>query len=87
MARCALAFGHPDLFGSVSVQSAALITESPRELNADLQNGGLPVNYLAMYLVIRSMLRIGSKTTRSSWHAGQNPDQDAGHLHQLRAAR
>ncbi len=30
------AFGHPDLFGSVSVQSPALITESPRELNAYL---------------------------------------------------
>jgi enterochelin esterase-like enzyme len=36
------AFGHSELFGSVSVQSPALITESPRELNADLQNGGPP---------------------------------------------
>ncbi len=40
------AFGHPDLFGSVSVQSPALITESPRELNADLQNGGPPSQLL-----------------------------------------
>jgi S-formylglutathione hydrolase FrmB len=34
------AFGHPDLFGSVSVQSPALITESPREINDDLHNAG-----------------------------------------------
>jgi S-formylglutathione hydrolase FrmB len=32
------AFAHPELFGSVSVQSPALITESPREINADLHN-------------------------------------------------
>ncbi len=31
------AFSHPELFGSVSVQSAALITQSPKELNADFQ--------------------------------------------------
>ena len=35
-----VAFAHPELFGSVSVQSAALITESPRELNADLGEAG-----------------------------------------------
>jgi S-formylglutathione hydrolase FrmB len=35
------AFAHPELFGSVSAQSAALITESPQQLNADLQNAGL----------------------------------------------
>lgn len=34
------AFAHPELFGSVSAQSAALITESPQELNADLRNAG-----------------------------------------------
>ncbi|OLE13026.1 MAG: hypothetical protein AUG89_06160 [Acidobacteria bacterium 13_1_20CM_4_56_7] len=34
------AFANPDLFGSVSVQSPALITESPRELNADLRDAG-----------------------------------------------
>jgi S-formylglutathione hydrolase FrmB len=34
------AFAHPELFGSVSVQSAALITQSPKELNADLQRAG-----------------------------------------------
>jgi len=34
------AFAHPELFGSVSVQSAALITESPRELYADLRGTG-----------------------------------------------
>jgi len=34
------AFAHPELFGSVSVQSAALITESPRELDADLRGTG-----------------------------------------------
>ena len=32
------AFAHPELFGSVSAQSPALITESPRELNADLRD-------------------------------------------------
>src|SRR5260370_27145698 len=31
------AFAHPELFGSVSEQSAALITESPQDLNADLR--------------------------------------------------
>jgi S-formylglutathione hydrolase FrmB len=34
-----LAFAHPDLFSAVSAQSAALITESPRELNAASQTG------------------------------------------------
>ena len=35
-----LAFAHPELFGSVSAQSAALITQSPREMNDDLKGGG-----------------------------------------------
>lgn len=34
------AFAHPELFGSVSAQSPALITESPRELDADLRDAG-----------------------------------------------
>lgn len=34
------AFSHPEIFGSVSVQSPALITQSPRELSADLRNAG-----------------------------------------------
>jgi S-formylglutathione hydrolase FrmB len=34
------AFAHPELFGSVSVQSAALITESPRELDSNLRGTG-----------------------------------------------
>ena len=34
------AFAHPELFGSVSAQSAALLTESPRQMNADLRGGG-----------------------------------------------
>jgi len=34
------AFAHPELFGSVSEQSAALITESPQELHADLRGAG-----------------------------------------------
>jgi enterochelin esterase-like enzyme len=34
------AFAHPELFGSVSAQSPALMTESPRELNADLRDAG-----------------------------------------------
>jgi S-formylglutathione hydrolase FrmB len=41
------AFARPELFGSVSAQSAALITESPRELNASLSSGGPLVNLLA----------------------------------------
>jgi S-formylglutathione hydrolase FrmB len=41
------AFGHPELFGSVSVQSPALITESPREINADLHNAGPLTQLLA----------------------------------------
>ncbi len=35
-----LAFTRPELFGSVSAQSAALITESPQEMNADLRSAG-----------------------------------------------
>jgi len=35
-----LAFAHPELFGSVSAQSPALITETPTQLNADLQHAG-----------------------------------------------
>lgn len=34
------AFAHPELFGSVSAQSAALITELPHELNSDLRDAG-----------------------------------------------
>jgi S-formylglutathione hydrolase FrmB len=34
------AFAHPELFGSVSAQSPALITESPRELDNDLHDAG-----------------------------------------------
>jgi enterochelin esterase-like enzyme len=34
------AFARPDLFGSVTAQSAALITESPQELNVDLRSAG-----------------------------------------------
>jgi len=41
-----LAFAHPELFGSVSAQSPALITESPPEMNADLRNGGPLANLL-----------------------------------------
>ena len=33
-----LAFAHPELFGSVSAQSPALITETPAQLNGDLRN-------------------------------------------------
>ena len=39
------AFAHPELFGSVSVQSAALITQSPTQMNGDLQRAG-PVGNL-----------------------------------------
>ena len=34
------AFAHPELFSSVSAQSAALITEPPQKLNADIQSAG-----------------------------------------------
>jgi S-formylglutathione hydrolase FrmB len=34
-----LAFAHPELFSSVSAQSAALMTESPQELNAAMRSG------------------------------------------------
>jgi len=35
-----LAFAHPELFGSVSAQSAAVITESLQQLNADVRSAG-----------------------------------------------
>jgi S-formylglutathione hydrolase FrmB len=35
-----LAFAHPELFGSVSAQSPALITESPQQLDADARGAG-----------------------------------------------
>jgi S-formylglutathione hydrolase FrmB len=34
------AFAHPELFSSVSAQSPALITKSPRQLNLDLRDAG-----------------------------------------------
>jgi S-formylglutathione hydrolase FrmB len=34
------AFAHPELFGSVSAQSPALITQSPQQMNDDLQHAG-----------------------------------------------
>jgi S-formylglutathione hydrolase FrmB len=34
------AFAHPELFGSVSAQSAALITETPQQMNADARGAG-----------------------------------------------
>jgi enterochelin esterase-like enzyme len=40
-----LAFAYPQLFGSVSAQSPALVTESPRLLDADLHDGG-PLEHL-----------------------------------------
>jgi len=41
-----LAFAHPELFGSVSAQSAALITQSPGAMNDDLRGGGALGNLL-----------------------------------------
>ena len=35
-----LAFAHPELFASVSAQSAALMTDSPQELDAAMRSGG-----------------------------------------------
>ncbi len=35
-----LAFAHPELFGSVSAQSPALITDTPKQINADLRDAG-----------------------------------------------
>ena len=35
-----VAFAHPELFGSVSAQSPALMTESPQQMNADLRGSG-----------------------------------------------
>jgi S-formylglutathione hydrolase FrmB len=35
-----LAFAHPELFSSVSAQSAALMTDSPQELDAAMRSGG-----------------------------------------------
>lgn len=40
------AFSHPELFGSVSAQSAALITEPPKQMNEDLQHAGPLANLL-----------------------------------------
>lgn len=40
------AFAHPELFGSVSAQSAALITEPPKQMNDDLQHAGPLANLL-----------------------------------------
>jgi S-formylglutathione hydrolase FrmB len=34
------AFAHPEVFGSVSAQSPALITETPQQVNADLRDAG-----------------------------------------------
>src|SRR5947207_1723910 len=42
-----LAFAHPELFGSVSAQSPALITETPAQLNGDLRNAGPLARLLA----------------------------------------
>jgi S-formylglutathione hydrolase FrmB len=35
-----LAFAHPELFSSISAESAALITQSPADLNATMKSGG-----------------------------------------------
>lgn len=35
-----LSFAHPELFGSVSAQSPALITQTPKQMNADLRDAG-----------------------------------------------
>jgi S-formylglutathione hydrolase FrmB len=35
-----LAFAHSEMFGSVSAQSPALITETPKQINADLHDAG-----------------------------------------------
>lgn len=40
------AFAHPELFGSVSAQSAALISKPPKQVDADLQHAGPLANLL-----------------------------------------
>ena len=42
-----MAFAHPELFSAVSAQSAALITQSPQELNAASQTGSPLMGVLA----------------------------------------
>lgn len=41
------AFAHPEIFGAVSAQSAALITESPQELDLSMQSGYPLANLIA----------------------------------------
>ncbi len=41
------AFAYPEMFGAVSAQSAALITESPRELDLSMQSGYPLANLIA----------------------------------------
>ncbi len=37
------AFSHPEIFGAVSAESAALITQSPQEIDASISSGSSPI--------------------------------------------
>jgi len=55
------AFAHPELFSSVSAQSAALILESPKDLNAAAKSGSP---------VVQTLLRVfGSPVNLEHWDA------------------
>ena len=63
------AFAHPEMFSAVSAQSAALITESPQELDAAARIPARPWSENAgrSFRQARSTWLTGKKTARSFW--------------------
>jgi S-formylglutathione hydrolase FrmB len=84
-----LAFAHPELFSSVSAQSAALITQSPQELDAAMRSGsqlgsvlapvfGSPINVAHWQanspFVLARQHAAGLKTLSIYFNCGRNDD-------------
>ena len=61
------AFAHPELFSAVSAQSAALIIESPQQLDAASKTGVPFSACLARCSDLPSTRGTGTKIIRSSW--------------------
>ena len=80
------AFAHPEMFSAVSAQSAALITESPQELDTAAHSGA-PLGEVAGRSLRKPdrRRRTGTTTVHSFWRKETHAAlQKAGHLFQLR---
>jgi len=68
------AFAHPELFSAVSAQSAALMSQSPQELDRAVRSGAPLGKVLGnVFLATRSRSNIGTATVLLGWPANTSP--------------